>query len=339
MKLIKVVGWNRSRCWSVSVLLVLSVGLAACLRQYAPEQRTSMRRLFFNSISTGIVRSPCSLPLNFPSPSVSIGCSKRMTHSSRTTTSYTTTQQGKERDTAACATTATTTTQSRKGESKGKSLLRTGNKFVTFIRHGQTEMNEFLTKNPYRSSGFRDPGYYDTVLTATGISQARRLNSEFKRRNMKDEIELIMISPLTRTLQTAHYVFFEDDEDFERIPKLVIPHIREKLWLSSDVGSNPSRLARTFTGFNFDHLSDFWWYQGPNQHRIPPESWQIVHEEPDHEFMERLEKFREILSSRPEKHIAVVAHWGVIYAMTGIDFRNCEARTLQLSELRDKFRF
>mmetsp|Transcript_20077 Transcript_20077/g.27977 ORF Transcript_20077/g.27977 Transcript_20077/m.27977 type:complete len:259 (-) Transcript_20077:182-958(-) len=208
-----------------------------------------------------------------------------------------------------------------------------GDKEILLIRHGQTEMNAFLTKTPYGSSRFRDPGFYDTVLTREGIGQARSLNQDLRRTLSKDDVDLIMISPLTRTLQTARHVF----DGFDSVPRLVVPQIREKLWLSSDVGSHPSRLSEMFPDIDFKHLDDFWWYQG-DRHLPPPESWQVVHEEPDTKFVERLEKFREILRDRPEKNIAIVAHWGVLNSMTGLDFRNCEAKRIRFSELRPRFR-
>jgi hypothetical protein len=39
--------------------------------------------------------------------------------------------------------------------------------------------------------------------------------------------------------------------------------------------------------------------------------------EPEQPFIERLTEFKEWLLRRPEKRIAVVAHWGAIYGLTG----------------------
>jgi len=41
-------------------------------------------------------------------------------------------------------------------------------------------------------------------------------------------------------------------------------------------------------------------------------------------FEERVREFKAWLHARPEKCIAVVAHWGLIYELTGgVDFANC----------------
>lgn len=43
-------------------------------------------------------------------------------------------------------------------------------------------------------------------------------------------------------------------------------------------------------------------------------------------FLARIEALRQWLVARPEKSILVVAHWGVIEALTSDEFENCEAR-------------
>ena len=49
---------------------------------------------------------------------------------------------------------------------------------------------------------------------------------------------------------------------------------------------------------------------------------------------ERLERFKGWIEERPEKVIAVVAHWGTINALTGHDLDNCEVVEGWLSELK-----
>lgn len=57
-------------------------------------------------------------------------------------------------------------------------------------------------------------------------------------------------------------------------------------------------------------------------------------EEPDDVFEARMRAARAWLAARPETSIAVVSHWGVLYSLTGgVDFENCELRTLRLSQL------
>uniref|UniRef100_A0A7S2U494 Phosphoglycerate mutase n=1 Tax=Lotharella oceanica TaxID=641309 RepID=A0A7S2U494_9EUKA len=208
-------------------------------------------------------------------------------------------------------------------------------KNLILIRHGETEMNSYLHKNPYMGNGFKDPGFYDTILNQNGIAQAKALNDKLRRQLLTEsgcEVDVVMVSPLTRTLQTADFAF----HGFDDTPRIVNPMIREKLWLASDVGSPPSKLSKRFPHYDFTVLDDYWWYEG--ECRSPLEDWQIVREEPNHKFVARLEAFRKDLMQRPESTIAVVAHWGVLNAMTGRDFRNCESYRCTLSTLRKKFR-
>lgn len=51
-------------------------------------------------------------------------------------------------------------------------------------------------------------------------------------------------------------------------------------------------------------------------------------------FLLRVERLRQWLAARPERSLAVVTHWGVLEALTGKEFRNCEVHTLRLRQLR-----
>ena len=56
--------------------------------------------------------------------------------------------------------------------------------------------------------------------------------------------------------------------------------------------------------------------------------------EPLADFRARLAKLVAWLEARDERSIALTCHWGVIAALTGESFDNCEARRLPLSALR-----
>lgn len=48
-------------------------------------------------------------------------------------------------------------------------------------------------------------------------------------------------------------------------------------------------------------------------------------------FLARVAEFRDWLVARPETVIAVVTHWGVLDALTQIEFANCEVRARALA--------
>jgi len=192
-------------------------------------------------------------------------------------------------------------------------------KVIHTMRHGTTEMNIYLTKNPYGSMGFKDPLFYDTRLTPQGKAGAQAAASTAKALTPKPEV--LVVSPLTRAMQTADLAFAHYDG-----PVLVEPLARERVWLSSDVGRPPSELREEFQGsrYTFDHLPDIWWYNGG---RRDPKHVVL---EPEDVFEERVEKFRHWLLQRPERVIAVVAHWGLLMQLTGESYENCEIRSWQM---------
>jgi broad specificity phosphatase PhoE len=138
-----------------------------------------------------------------------------------------------------------------------------GNKEILFVRHGVTKMNEFLGKKSYGSSNFKDPGLFDTRLTSRGIEQAKDLNKVLVQRLESGEsFDLLVASPLHRTLQTATLAF----EGLEHIPRVVNPLVRERMWLSSDVGTDPASLQAEFgpLGWDCTDLPARWWYHNDN---------------------------------------------------------------------------
>ena len=75
-------------------------------------------------------------------------------------------------------------------------------KKLYFIRHGVSQHNVLFHNLGKRV--FYDKRFYDTTLTSHGIEQAKRLQQTWEK---LDQIDLIICSPLTRTIQTANYIF------------------------------------------------------------------------------------------------------------------------------------
>ncbi|WIA29844.1 hypothetical protein OEZ86_012314 [Tetradesmus obliquus] len=197
-----------------------------------------------------------------------------------------------------------------------------GDKIVHLMRHGVTEMNVYLSTNRYGSKGFRDPLLYDTRLTEKGKLGA--MSAAARIRKLRPQPELLVVSPLTRALQTASLAFGEQPG----CPVLVELLWRERLYLSSDVGRPGQQLAQEFPHFEFDHLPDVWW------HTETPHDSLAIHEEPEDVFNQRMQQLQAWLAARPERCIAVVSHWACLQALTGDHFNNCELRTTRASQLQ-----
>ena len=204
---------------------------------------------------------------------------------------------------------------------------------LLLIRHGVTNMNVYLSKNPYGQRGFYDPGDYDTRLTDDGREMAAALNPILTEDHARAPIELLVSSPLTRALQTASLAM----DGLDGVPRVANADISERRYLSSDVGRNPSELAAEYPLFapSLSALPSNWWWEdetaagAAEAERLSLQGGTTLRGvslpvEPNAHFLARLESFRGWLEARPERKIAIVAHWGVFYACLGRSLKNCE---------------
>jgi broad specificity phosphatase PhoE len=163
-----------------------------------------------------------------------------------------------------------------------------------------------------------DPLHFDAPLSETGHEQVQAARPALA----QVPVEIVIVSPLTRALQTAHGLF--DDHPFT--PRmLVTPLARERIENSCDVGRSPSLLAAEFPSIDVAHLDDVWWHADgePDERGIciePPESVDA-----------RVEAFRSLLLALPERVIAVVGHGTFFFHFTGRFLANCEVATIELA--------
>ena len=159
-------------------------------------------------------------------------------------------------------------------------------KEIYLIRHAQSEANAALDlDNP--------SFYYDARLTPLGKEQAL-----VAQKKLKDiDFDLMLCSPLTRTLQTFSLVFPTPIKN-----TIILPVVREHLDHSCDVGRQPSILEKEFPHFNFDELRDFWWNDNI------PISEKIINKESIEDLDRRVKKFKNWINRRSEKKIALVSH-------------------------------
>ena len=176
------------------------------------------------------------------------------------------------------------------------------NKEVYLIRHGQSEANVALDlDNP----NF----YYDAKLTSLGKEQAQ--DTQKKLKNL--DFDLVLCSPLTRALQTFTLIFPNLSQE-----AVILPFVREHSLCSSEVGRQPSILAKEFPEFKFDNLKNFWW-----NNNIYIDEKKIIFES-----MEDLDKrvliFKKWIQNRGEKKIALVSHGTFISRIINYLLNNCE---------------
>jgi len=175
-------------------------------------------------------------------------------------------------------------------------------KEIYLIRHAQSEANAALDLD--------DPTfYYDARITTLGKEQA--INTQKKLIDV--DFDLMLCSPLTRTLQTFTLLFPKPIAN-----TIILPIVREHLDNSCDVGRQPSVIAKEFPHFNFDKVNKFWW-----NNDIPIDE-KAINRESIEDLDKRVIKFKNWISKRSEKKIAIVSHGTFISRIINFFLDNCE---------------
>lgn len=229
-------------------------------------------------------------------------------------------------------------------------------KKVTFLRHGCTYMNEYLGGKDggkrFGSSDFSDVfehdeqrrKYHDSPLSPLGRSQATTLGSLKIPPSFIRNCDLVVVSPLTRALQTfelgvrPHFT----TQQHRDVAILAHPAAAERLYLISDVGRSMAQLQEEYPHVDFYRLQEdeSWWYQ-PNGNY---EEWRPTGRgqkyacpgEPYDAFNVRMSQFYHWLKERPEMNIVVVCHHGVIDWMLDISFANCQYKQLPFTAVQPR---
>jgi broad specificity phosphatase PhoE len=184
---------------------------------------------------------------------------------------------------------------------------------ILCIRHGESTFNAACR------TATGDPLHFDAPLSPAGHEQVRQA-----RLALRDvPVELVMVSPLTRALQTAVGLFTEHPNRprFE-----VIALHRERVENSCDIGRAGHQLAVEFPMLDVAHLGNVWWHthEAPDARGICIEPVEIV--------AARAAEFKALLRARQERFIAVVGHGTFFHHLTGKALANCEVTELQFAD-------
>jgi len=182
---------------------------------------------------------------------------------------------------------------------------------VHLIRHAEGWHNVIQTEENYNK-------YQDPVLTPFGESQARSLRSSFTHKP-----DLIVISPMTRTIQTALLGVVSPD-----IPTILHADMQETDFYLCNKGSDVSILRKEFahTSLDFSVVPDGWNSQD-GRYASSPEA-----------LAKRALDARHWLRARPEKRIVVVTHAGFLQWLLQepLYFENAVERTFVFADGDDE---
>ncbi|KAG6438049.1 hypothetical protein SASPL_102982 [Salvia splendens] len=217
-------------------------------------------------------------------------------------------------------------------------------KTIHLVRHAQGFHNVAGEKD---HSAYMSPELFDAALTPLGWKQVDNLRKHVHSTGLSKKIELVVVSPLLRTMQTAVGVFggagFDDGIN-------AAPLMTENAG-KSNCPAISSLNAPPFVAMELcrEHLCDIGYCNSCQPSAYPQIEtdedtlWTLDVREADEDLAERGQKFLNWLWTREESEIAVVTHSGfLIHTLSAFGddcqppvkeeickpFNNCELRSM-----------
>lgn len=161
-------------------------------------------------------------------------------------------------------------------------------KLLYFIRHGMAEHNVLF--NTIGKSVFYEDKYQDTQLTNKGVEESILLGQKWKDIN---KIQLVLCSPLSRSLETAKNIFTGIN-----VKILALDILKEyPQGLQTCNKRNEKKiLIQRYPEIDFSNIDEI------------DTMWNNTREETIDELNERIHKLNNFLKKREETEIAIVGH-------------------------------
>ena len=177
---------------------------------------------------------------------------------------------------------------------------------VLLLRHGEGVHNVA----PWGEGGL------DPHLTEKGRMQAAALQGD----QQLATVELLIVSPLSRAIQTAVLAFGETPKC-----RVILSPLHSERWDNEcDEGRPKSELLKEFPFLErwsgFDDLAEHWTPTGDTDR-----DW----------VRRRVPAFLEFVRAQPEQRICVVGHGAFFASLLGRHLRNCEVATLTKGATRN----
>ncbi|OAE34076.1 hypothetical protein AXG93_4280s1270 [Marchantia polymorpha subsp. ruderalis] len=166
-------------------------------------------------------------------------------------------------------------------------------KTIHLVRHGQGFHN-VAGESDFKA--YLSPDYFDASLTAKGWQQVTALRNHVRSVGIADSLQLVVVSPLTRTMQTAVGIFGGED-------------------IVNGADAGPALMV---DGSLYDRpkpksASRDWLYLSTQVEEDEDVLWSPTERETKEQLFGRTKKFVEWILKRKETDIAVVSHSGFIF--------------------------
>lgn len=199
--------------------------------------------------------------------------------------------------------------------------LHDNHKIVHLVRHAEGYHNIAGREDP---RGYLREDLVDAELSELGYQQCKELHQQSKGRFKN--VELLVVSPMNRTIQTAYHSFHHLEG---KIPWITVEEIREVTGLHPcDRRLNISQHSQRYPFVNFDLIKS-------DEDQLFP---RYTSREPIEDVEQRAIDFLHWLKSRPEKEIIVVTHSAFLrylfrnaLEMNHFEFQNAELRSFLIS--------
>lgn len=170
-------------------------------------------------------------------------------------------------------------------------------KLLYCIRHGTALHNINFRKIGRKA--YTD--FKDTPLIDKGKMEAVQLGIDWKK---LFSVELILVSPLSRTLDTAKYIF----QDHPNVPVIALDELMEHPQAEELCNQrfDKTKLVNRYPNIDFSHISDNPKIYWSNRH---------IHKKELVNLDNRINIFKEFVRKRPEKTIAIVSHGSLLGRM------------------------
>jgi broad specificity phosphatase PhoE len=182
-------------------------------------------------------------------------------------------------------------------------------KNIICIRHGKAFHNVLSDKIGDKAYFLKES--YDAPLVEEGILQAKELGNNSKQ--LKN-IDIVFVSPLTRTLQTAENIF----EKNQKVKIVALDKIKE-FPQGIDICNkrrNRIELKEKFKKVDFSLLDS-----------DSDQMWREDRYEKVEELKERIDEFKKFVMNENDNNIAIVSHNNFLKELL---FQNCDDETFIL---------